>query len=66
MGWNSGLGHILIKASQILVAAGLQHMLRERASYRWLNSRKVQHGFNLDDWLRAKQDILRWMKLLGD
>lgn len=44
-----GLGHLVIKATQALVTAGMEHMVHEAAYFRWQN-RRDDECCPIDDW----------------
>jgi len=52
-----GAGHLLVKSTQGLVDAGMHAMTRVAAYYRWQNIRRGAHGFALDDWLVAEEQV---------
>ncbi len=62
---SDGLGHILVKAGQTLITAGLHHLISERAFYKYKNDRKEQDGFTLTDWLSAEKEIHEWICAIG-
>jgi len=54
-----GIGHLFIKSVQCLVNAGIHHMIREGAYYRFRFVRRGADGLALEDWLTAEKDMLR-------
>src|SRR5262249_55191060 len=61
-----GMGHLLLKATQMLVGAGEHHMTRECAWYRWRTFHPDQDGYDVEDWLAPQANILRTIATLGD
>jgi len=62
---SDGLGHIVVKAGQTLVTAGLHHLIRERAYFRWVSERNKQDGFDRDDWFTAERATHEWLDVVG-
>lgn len=58
-----GEGHIFVKAIQLLMEAGLEHMTREAAYYRWEQHRAIGPDDRgpLSDWIDGEDEIERLM-----
>jgi len=54
-----GIGHLFVKAAQILVTRAMHHMVRERAYYTWVEQRHFEHGHDVEDWDAARDETLR-------
>jgi hypothetical protein len=57
-GHHKGIGHLFIKAQQLLMSAGLFHMTREAAYYRSLNRPDPALGSAEDDWIAGETAVL--------
>lgn len=55
----SGIGHLFIKSIQGLVTAGIHHMNRENAYYRYRIERYRDDNLELADWLAAENQIMQ-------
>lgn len=59
------ISRTLMAAIQILASAGMHHMIREKAWYRWQDLRQFQHGYHEEDWLAAERTLKNWVRLKG-
>lgn len=57
-----GVGHLIVKSVQTLVAGGLQHMVREAAYYEWENAHSLQDGFHEKNWYKGERDVMNMIR----
>ena len=60
------MGHIIVKAAQTLVTAGLHHMTAETAFMSWKAERKEEHGHDVVDWFSSQKAVLQRMKFAAN
>ena len=58
--------HIIVKAAQTLITAGLHHMTAETAFMNWKSVRKEEHGHDVPDWFAAQRAILQRMRFAAE
>jgi hypothetical protein len=59
------IGRVLMHAIQLLAEAGMHHMVRDGAWYRWQDLRAGQHDFHETDWLAAERTLNHWILTKG-
>jgi hypothetical protein len=60
------MGHIIVKATQTLITAGLHHMTAETAFMDWKSIRYEEHGHDVSDWFNAQRAVLTRMRFAAE
>ena len=59
------MGHLFLKSVQCLVNAGIHHMIREGAYFRYRFERGGADGLALEDWVITEKNVLRMLQQMA-
>jgi hypothetical protein len=63
--YHKGVGHLFIKSQQLLMSAGLFHMNREAAFFRYRRLHPTEDRRAVEDWLVTEPQVLAYVAQMG-